>query len=193
LATNEISSSKAVKLSKEQIEQLNTARQQRTIIKGLFEQMRFTDNQGKSYTLRQLAKQLGKPFLLVAWGTYCGPCLQELPSIERFKKKIGNKLVVVPIALVQTLGPVSVPNISMPLFASQELSYYLHQLGISKIPASILFTKNGFPLGVHIGMVQWDSPQKIAEVENLIKQAEIFSSYDYNDPKTLEDFELKKN
>lgn len=38
----------------------------------------------------RLADERGHPVVLVFWASWCGPCMNELPSVERVQKALGN-------------------------------------------------------------------------------------------------------
>lgn len=37
-----------------------------------------------------MSKLLGKPVLLNFWGTWCPPCVKEMPELDRFAKRLGS-------------------------------------------------------------------------------------------------------
>lgn len=45
----------------------------------------------------KLSDYLGKPVFLNFWATWCGPCVGEMPYIEKIKNEYGDKLVVLAI------------------------------------------------------------------------------------------------
>jgi peroxiredoxin len=47
-----------------------------------------TDLAGKSWKLKELQ---GKTLLIVSWATWCGPCREELPHVQKFYEKIKNR------------------------------------------------------------------------------------------------------
>jgi len=42
----------------------------------------------------KLSDYFGKPIFLNFWATWCGPCVSEMPDIEKMKKEYGDNLVV---------------------------------------------------------------------------------------------------
>jgi peroxiredoxin len=57
-----------------------------------------TDITGKSH---KLSKYKGKNVMLIFWATWCGPCLQEIPSLIDLRKTVGeDKLAMLAISLV---------------------------------------------------------------------------------------------
>jgi len=45
----------------------------------------------------KLSDYLGKPVFLNFWATWCGPCVGEMPDIEKIKKEYGDRLVILAI------------------------------------------------------------------------------------------------
>jgi len=45
----------------------------------------------------KLSDYLGKPIFLNFWATWCGPCVGEMPDIEKIKNEYGDKIVVIAI------------------------------------------------------------------------------------------------
>lgn len=56
---------------------------------------RFLDPAGKPVTL---AAFKGKPLLVNLWATWCGPCVREMPTLERIAERAGDKLKVLTIS-----------------------------------------------------------------------------------------------
>ena len=40
----------------------------------------------------------GKPVLLNFWATYCGPCVEEMPSLVQLQRKMGDRITVVAVS-----------------------------------------------------------------------------------------------
>lgn len=41
----------------------------------------------------------GKPRLVNFWATWCGPCVEEMPLLERYHREAGDRLQVIGVAL----------------------------------------------------------------------------------------------
>ncbi|CAN0553390.1 unnamed protein product, partial [Laminaria digitata] len=48
----------------------------------------FTEQDGAK---RVLADFQGQIVLMNFWATWCGPCVREMPSLERLHQKLGNR------------------------------------------------------------------------------------------------------
>ena len=49
---------------------------------------------GKSFTL---SENKGKVVLINFWATWCGPCVEEMPGIEKLQKEYGDKIEIVSV------------------------------------------------------------------------------------------------
>src|SRR5512142_2178733 len=50
-------------------------------------ELRFIDAAGRSHTLADFR---GKMVLLNVWATWCEPCRQEMPALDRLQAKLGS-------------------------------------------------------------------------------------------------------
>jgi len=124
-----------------------------------------------------LADFRGKLVLLNVWATWCGPCRQEMPSLDRLAAKLAPEgLVVLPISIDQGGGPV------VAMYYYQEgidhLGIYLDpghyiqdDLKVSALPTSFLIDPNGRLVGTLLGSTQWDSPEAFALIRYYLKSA----------------------
>ena len=102
-----------------------------------------TDLQGQTFSLRGLR---GKAVLLNFWATWCGPCRDEMPYIEKLYRDFRNHgLVVLGVNDEE-------PEVAQAFLAENELtfpslmdergeSYWLYQ--VTGIPTTILIDKEG--------------------------------------------------
>jgi len=133
--------------------------------------LEFLDADDKSLRLANLT---GKARLINLWATWCGPCVKEMPSLDRLQAALPrDKFVVLPISLD---GP-SRPKVA-PFYKKQELTnlgiYYdkdkkaMSVLGVSVLPTSILVDPAGRELGRIEGDADWDTPEGIALMKAAI-------------------------
>lgn len=113
-----------------------------------------------------LASFFGKPLLVNFWATWCPPCIEELPLLDRFYQENQSKswqvvgLAVDQVAAVRTWllhKPMSFP-VAMAGFAGTELSKSLGNLS-GGLPFTVVFGASGQLLHRKSGKV---SPEDLA-------------------------------
>jgi len=65
-------------------------------------ELRFNDAEGRAHTLAEFR---GKVVLLNIWATWCEPCREEMPALDRLETKLGGeRFHVLPLSVDQQ-GP----------------------------------------------------------------------------------------
>jgi thiol-disulfide isomerase/thioredoxin len=119
----------------------------------------------------------GKVVLLNLWATWCAPCLQELPSLDRLQAQLGSDRFEVVAVSIDHRGAQAV----RPFFEKlniRHLAIYVesqgrlaHSVGLEVLPSTIIISSHGLMVGKLIGAVEWDSPEAVALVQHYIDQA----------------------
>jgi thiol-disulfide isomerase/thioredoxin len=122
---------------------------------------------------RTVAAFQGKVVLLNLWATWCGPCREEMPGLDRLQKELGSeKFEVVAVSVdrngfdtakkfldginVKSLGYYSDPSGKAP-----------SQVKAIGMPATLLIDGQGREIGRLMGPAEWDS----ADAKRLIEAA----------------------
>jgi thiol-disulfide isomerase/thioredoxin len=121
------------------------------------------------------ARFKGKTVFLNIWATWCGPCVQEMPSIARLAdeprlKGKGIEFVCVSIddsseAVRQFLEGRSW---KMSVFRSEKLPAVFLTDGI---PATFIIAPDGRVAASEVGSARWDTPEVIALLEKLAAES----------------------
>lgn len=134
----------------------------------------FDDATGKTLTLADFR---GRVVLLNIWATWCPPCREEMPSLDRLNAKLGGPNFEV-IALSIDRNPVSVSQF-YDEFGIRTLNHYVDPttrasdiLRAPGIPTTLLIDREGHEIGRAMGPAAWDSPQ----VEGIIKSTLLSTS-----------------
>lgn len=134
----------------------------------------FQDATGKAVTLNDFE---GRVILLNLWATWCPPCREEMPSLDRLNAKLGGPNFEV-IALSIDRNPVSVSQF-YDEFGIRTLNHYVDPttrasdiLRAPGIPTTLLIDREGHEIGRAMGPAAWDSPQ----VEGIIKSTLLSTS-----------------
>lgn len=129
-----------------------------------------TDPSGRSLKLRSLK---GKPVLLNLWATWCGPCVLEMPMLEKMATDYEGKLRVLTVSQ-DIEGATKVA----PLFAEKKFSKLEpwldpeNNLGFKyntgMLPTTVLYDKDGKEVWRMIGAHDWCSPRTAAMISETL-------------------------
>jgi len=128
------------------------------------------DLQGRTVRLSALR---GKVVLLNLWATWCAPCVEEMPSIERLYRTLrGSDFEVLAVSQDEDGRRVVEPfatkqGLSFPIYLDPE-----HQVGdrygVWGYPETFVIDRNGYVVERVIGPRDWDSPASIAGLRTLL-------------------------
>ena len=132
----------------------------------------FNDAMGKSLTL---ASFKGRTVLLNLWTTWCVPCREEMPALDRLQQALGSeKFEVVALSLDRQGAPVSqkfLDNVN-----AKSLKLYVDPtakagtvLKLVGMPTTILINANGLEIGRLAGPAEWDSDEAKKLIEAALK------------------------
>lgn len=131
-----------------------------------------SDMQGKSHTLSDYK---GRVVMLNFWATYCGPCIKEMPSMQRLKEKMAGKPFVI-LAVNMAEEPADVEaflskhkiKIDFPLLLDPE-GEVVEQWMISAVPTTFILDPTGKIRYALYGGLEWDSDEVIRTLNGLLK------------------------
>jgi thiol-disulfide isomerase/thioredoxin len=121
----------------------------------------------------KLSSFKGKTILLNLWATWCQPCREEMPALNRLQQELGgDKFEVVALSLDRGgleasrkfLDEVNAHDVHLYTDASMKQGLELKLVGM---PTSILINKDGLEVGRLAGPAEWDSDA----AKKLIEQA----------------------
>jgi thiol-disulfide isomerase/thioredoxin len=121
-----------------------------------------------------LAGLRGKVVLVNFWATWCPPCIEEMPSMEKLNEVMaGGDFVMLAINTEQN-GRSLVPEFlkkspyTFPiLYDDKGVAQQLY--GVYKFPESFIVGKDGTVVEKIIGPLNWSSPETIKFLKNLTK------------------------
>jgi thiol-disulfide isomerase/thioredoxin len=129
------------------------------------------DTEGNQVSLSGLR---GKVVLVNFWATWCPPCIEEMPSMEKLNEVMaGGDFVMLAINTEQN-GRSLVPEFlkkspyTFPiLYDDKGVAQQLY--GVYKFPESFIVGKDGTVVEKIIGPLNWSSPETIKFLKNLTK------------------------
>lgn len=115
------------------------------------------DESGKKV---RLSDYKGKVIALNFWATWCKPCLEEIPSLERLTKRSGAmRLVIIAVSVDKSFGEIkkALPDIGLNVLLDPK-SEIANKYGTFKFPETWVIDKKGRIVARFIGARNWDSP-----------------------------------
>lgn len=127
--------------------------------------LRFTDEHGAS---TGLAAFRGRVVLLNVWATWCPPCREEMPTLDRLQRQLGGPGFEV-VTLSIDSGGLPVVQAFFRQIGTRHLRPYLDgshtgaALVGAGIPLTLLIDREGREVARKLGPATWDDP-RIAEL-----------------------------
>ena len=120
-----------------------------------------------------LAGHRGKVVLVNIWATWCPPCRQEMPSIQRLYEKFrGENFEILAVSIDSEGSEAVAPfvrkmNLTFPaLLDPGETIKPLY--GITGVPESFIIDKKGILVEKIIGPINWATPEVFLFFKDLI-------------------------
>ena len=131
--------------------------------------------QGLSGPPRKLSEFRGKPLIINVWASWCGPCRQEMPSLERLSRRKGaQQFAMIGISTDDypdaAKGFLRTYQTSFSHFIDSKL-FLENMLGADRLPLTLLVDAQGRVLAKVYGAAQWDSPEKVQMIAKAFRIA----------------------
>lgn len=121
-----------------------------------------------------LSKHKGQVVFVNFWATWCAPCREEMPSMQRLYENtskdkfemlalFNNDKKTVVKDFVAKLG------LSIPIL-SDEYNFAGTKYGLTGLPETFIVDKQGVIREKFIGPAQWDSPENIEMLTKYINE-----------------------
>lgn len=124
--------------------------------------------------MRTMADYRGKVVVLNVWGTFCLPCIVEMPTFERLKQEIADtNLQIVAVSIDWAVGPDSVRafarNLGVTFDILHDSTRAIDQAyQITGYPETFVIAKDGTIRKKWIGEHRWDSPTNVSLIRGLL-------------------------
>ena len=127
----------------------------------------FIDLNGQIHTLKDFE---GKFVFLNFWASWCKPCIDEIPSIERLKNKFDRSQIEFIIASDENLELIK----AFQAKSSSSLDFYKYKATTQStlipqlLPMTYLIKGNGEIYERFLGSVNWDSSESVKKLEKWL-------------------------
>ena len=114
----------------------------------------------------------GRLLVLNFWATWCPPCIEEIPSLNEFQKRLASQGVVVLGVSVDKSEKVyreflRKANVSFQTARDPEAGISA-QYGTFKFPETYVIDSSGRVVQKHIGARNWSDEQLLTEIRALL-------------------------
>ena len=131
-----------------------------------------SDMQGKAHSLSDYK---GKVVMLNFWATYCGPCIKEMPSMQRLKQKMAGKpFAILAIDMAEEKADVEAffekhkIKVDFSILIDPE-GEVVEQWMISAVPTTFILDPAGKIRYALYGGLEWDNDEVIGTLNGLMK------------------------
>jgi thiol-disulfide isomerase/thioredoxin len=120
---------------------------------------------------RKLSDYRGKPLVINVWASWCGPCRQEMGSLDRLARRFGpQQMAVIGISTddypENARAFLRVAGTSFSHFIDHDLVLE-NMLGANRLPLTVLVDAKGRVLDKIYGATVWDSPEMIEAIRQI--------------------------
>jgi len=115
----------------------------------------------------------GRPVLLNLWASWCGPCVAELPMLDRLKPRLEDKGIALVALSLDRSGKIAVANtfarigITALGIRTDESRAAAEKLDAAVLPVTLLLDREGREVARYVGAADWGSPPAQALLEAL--------------------------
>lgn len=119
---------------------------------------------------RSLAQFRGKALLVNFWATWCTPCREEMPALDRLQARLGSAQFQVVALSLDNAGAeratrflLEIGNRNLTLYIA-DLALVRKAVGVLGLPTTLFVDSDGREVHRVVGPAEWDSPEMIAEI-----------------------------
>ena len=122
----------------------------------------------------KLREQRGKAVLINFWATWCLPCREEMPAMERLYRRHRERGFVLLAVSVDTDASLVRPfleqhKLTFPVTLDAKMDL-ANTYGVRALPSSFLVDRHGYLAALALGPRAWDNRAAHALVEGMLAQ-----------------------
>jgi thiol-disulfide isomerase/thioredoxin len=123
---------------------------------------------------RNLAAWRGQVVLVNFWATWCPPCLEEMPSLQRLAERLrGQPFAVVAVNVAEAERRVAhraqQMGLDFPVLLDADGAAF-KAWGGKGLPTSVLVDGSGAVRYLGLGPLEWDGAEAVTAIEGLLSE-----------------------
>ena len=125
--------------------------------------------------LLKLDSLKGQVLLVNFWATWCPPCVHEMPSMQRLANKFNTKpFTILGVNMAETNQEIETflntrVKVDFPIVLDKD-GQALKDWSVFAFPTSYVLDKQGKIRYALFGSVEWDNPDIVAKIQQLIQE-----------------------
>jgi peroxiredoxin len=134
----------------------------------------FTASDMNGRTIR-LSDYRGKVVILNIWATWCPPCVDEMPSLEKLYRKFKDQNFALLAVSIDSDGITAVApfmtrhGLTFPALIDSQAAIQT-SYKITGVPETFIIDKKGILVRKIIGPLDWTAPEVLDYIRNLIQE-----------------------
>jgi len=130
------------------------------------ERIKLTDLTNKPVDMKNL---LGKTLFINFWATWCKPCMEEMPSIQKAKDILKDENIVFLLASDETVEQIEQFKKGYDYSFNYVRVQNSEELNVMALPTTFIFNPDGKLVFNEMGYHQWDNKNNIDLIINIAK------------------------
>ena len=123
---------------------------------------------------RSLADYRGRLLFLNFWATWCPPCIEEMPSMQRLSDQLqGDGLSMVAVNVQEGRDDIRpfVDELGLRFEILLDRRGQTGQAyGVRGLPTTVLLDREGYVLGTKLGFAIWDDPRVVQALRDVLQE-----------------------
>jgi thiol-disulfide isomerase/thioredoxin len=127
------------------------------------------DLNGQQHNLKEFS---GKVLLINFWASWCRPCIEEMPSIQRLAERLRDRpftVIGINVAEGERRAQATVKRLGIrfPVLHDKDSSVF-HKWEGTVLPTTYILDQSGVARYVGIGPMEWDGQEVLQIIESLM-------------------------
>ena len=138
-----------------------------TSLKSEIQKVKLASLNGEPINMEQ---HKGQTVFINFWATWCKPCREEMPSIQRAKALLKNENIEFLFASDESIDQIESFKASHDYGLNYVNAGNMEELNIMGLPTTFIFDKNGKQVFSEMGYRKWDDRTNIDFILKIVRQ-----------------------